>query len=92
MASLLGAILGAIIAIYLLSKLLEWVLLRWIIKSRVALAVTSTGAIFLGVSTLWFLNLGKPSAQSPSFLIAYLIAFVILIAIRCSAAKKKALA
>jgi len=82
MAYFIGSILGAMTGIYLLSKLLEWVLLKRVIKSRVSVVLTSTaGSLFL-VCSLWYSALGKPYAQGNYFLLSYLLASLLLVAIR----------
>ena len=87
MANFIGAILGAMLAIYLISKLIEWVLVKRIVQSRSAMILISTSAALLLVFILWYSALGKPYAQGVNFLLAYLLGSLFLAALRCSRSK-----
>jgi fructose-specific phosphotransferase system IIC component len=87
MANFIGAMLGAMLAIYVISRLIEWLLLKRIIASRSMMMVASTAASFLIVCGLWYSALGKPYAQDADFLLIYLLAAVLLTLIRYSRSK-----
>jgi fructose-specific phosphotransferase system IIC component len=92
MANFIGAMLGAILAIYVMSRLIEWLLLKRIIASRGMMILVSTATSFFIVCGLWYSALGKPYAQDTGFLLIYLLASVLLTLIRYSKSRSSKVA
>ena len=82
MAYFIGTVLGASVAIYLLSRIIELILIR-IIKNPSTIIIVSTSIIFICLLTLWLSALGKPQAQGISSLLAYFFASIFLAFFRC---------
>lgn len=78
MANFIGALLGAVAVIYLLSRLVEWVLIKRIVKDPTAVVLISTSSIFVLLLALWLSAQGKPYAQGISSPVAYFLASVLL--------------
>ncbi|WP_337984176.1 hypothetical protein [Aeromonas caviae] len=87
MAYFIGSVLGAMFGIYLISKLLEVVFLKRVLKNRISVILTSTTVSFFLVFVLWYSAIGKPYAQEGISLALYLLASLLLVAVRCRRAK-----
>lgn len=87
MASFVGALLGAILVIYLTSKLIEWLVIKRTVASHRLAIFTSTSAVLCFVFILWLAALGKPYAQGANFLFAYVLGAILLVPLRISRLK-----
>lgn len=88
MAHIVGLLLGAIVVIYIISKIIEWIFLKKIIKNQALITLASTSLVFIAIAFLWFSAQGNPYAQSFVFLFTYFFAALFLAAIRYRRAKK----
>ena len=87
MANFVGALLGAMLVIYLASRLIEWIAIKRMIASHRLAILTSTSIALCFVFILWFAALGKPYAQGQNFIFAYILGAILLIPIRISRLK-----
>lgn len=82
MAEFVGTVAGAMLLIYLISKAIEWAVLKRIGTSESSMVLTSTGVTFLLFVAMWVSAMGTPTAQRPIFLISYFLGAVFLAVIR----------
>lgn len=87
MAEFIGALLGAVAVIYLLSRLFEWILIKRIVINQTAVVLISTSSMFVLLLALWLSALGKPYEKGISAPLAYLLASALLAFFRTRKAK-----
>lgn len=85
----MGAVLGGMLAIYLLCKVLEWTLLKRIIKTHSTILFLSSAVVFTAICIAWYIKRSEAYAFNPALLIDYFIAAVILPFIRFFLHKRK---
>jgi len=86
---IVGSVLGGILAIYPLSRLIEWALLKRMVGNRRLVVVLSNSVSFLLILALWFSGRGKPYAMHPDLLFSVLLASLLLILARTFLPGKK---
>lgn len=86
-AEFIGSIIGAMLIIYMISKVIEWVILKRIGTSKSSMILTSTSVTFLLIASLWLSALGTPTAKGPLFMMHVLLGAIILSVIRLKKAK-----
>lgn len=76
--NIVGSVLTGVLVIYLISKLIEWALLKRIVKNRAVMVVLSTVASFILIFALWYSGKDKPYAVHPDLLSNFLLASILL--------------
>lgn len=79
-----GSVLAGMLVIYLLSKVIEWVLLKRVLKNHNVMVALSAAASFIFIFLLWYAAKDKPYAVHPEILANFLLASVIVVFARSS--------
>lgn len=90
MSAVIGSVIGGMLVIYLLSKLLEWVLLKRIMRSYCSMIYLSSAVVFSTICIAWYIKRNEVYAFQPALLVAYFMAALILPYIRRFFYKRKA--
>lgn len=85
----MGAILGGMLAFYILCKPIEWALLKRFLNSFNAIVIYSSGIVFLALLTAWYFKRNEPYAFHPSMFVDYFLAAIILPCVRIMLYKRK---
>lgn len=77
-----GAVIGGMIAFYLIGKLLEWAIIKRVVKSYPAMVWLSSLIALAAIALLWYARREEAFAFHPAMFIDYTIAALLLPVVR----------
>jgi hypothetical protein len=77
-----GAVIGGMVAFYLIGKLLEWTFIKRVVRSYSAMVWLSSIVTLAAIALLWYARRDEAYAFHPAMFIDYTIAAILLPIIR----------